>query len=243
MRKLIMGLGLVAIAAINACKSTDPTDPGDGRNRVLFIGNSYLYTKNIPAIFQELAAATGDQFRTVSVAGPDMALYDHLQHGGALAEITKGNWSYIVLQQGPSAVWYNRDSLRKATAIYDNLARQVNAKTALFSAWPQQQHSADFPHAIESYRLAAQDVGGLFMPVASAWLKAWELDPSLRLYEDGLHPTQEGAYLAALVVYASIVKKSPVGLPYSAGGVTIEDAKATILQMAAASVTGYAGPE
>jgi hypothetical protein len=237
MRKLLIALGLVLVAGINGCKSSDPSGP-DGENRVLFIGNSYLFSMDIPAIVQAMARSTGDDFTAVTVAGPDMALYDHLSAGGALPTIAQGGWTYIVLQQGPSAVSYNRDSLRMATGIYDGLAKKVDAKTALFSAWPQAVNRADFPRAIDSYRLAAADVGGLFIPVASAWVKAWELDPSIELYADGLHPSSAGAYLAALVVYASILQKSPVGLPSSIGGVSVDEGTAAILQIAAAHVTG-----
>jgi hypothetical protein len=98
---------------------------------------------------------------------------------------------------------------------------------------------ADYPRAIESYQLAAQDVQGLFIPVASAWLKAMEFDPELNLYADGLHPSREGAYLSALVVYASILKKSPRGIPAEIGGFQINEATAAILQSAAAQVTGF----
>jgi hypothetical protein len=237
MKKLLITLGLVLVTATNGCASNDPTGPGDGKHRVLFIGNSYLFTTDIPAIVQAMAAYNGDDLTTTTVAGPDMALYDHLSSGGAVAAIAQGGWSYVVLQQGPSSVSYNRDSLRMATAIYDGMAKQVSAKTALFSAWPQYVNRADFPRAIESYRLAAQDVHGLFIPVASAWLKAWELDPSIELYADGLHPSPAGAYLAALVVYSAITQRSPAGMPASIGGVNIDEGTAAILQMAAASVT------
>lgn len=242
MQKILAVVAILLVAAGNGCKSSKVTGPG-ASGRVLYIGNSYLYTKDIPGIVQSLAQSTGDDLTGASVAGPDMALYDHLETGGAVGAIMSGGWTYVVLQQGPSAVWYNRDSLRMAAAIFDGMAKQFspNAKSALFSAWPQQQHRPDFPHAIESYRLAAADVDGVFMPVAAAWLRAWEYDPNLQLYEDGLHPSNEGAYLAALVVYASLLKKTPIGLPYSAGGVQVDAATGAMLQLAAASVTGFGG--
>ena len=237
MQRLVVGFALALLVASSGCKAEKVNGPS-GANRVLFIGNSYLYMQRIPELVQAMAAARGDQFTAVSVAGPDMALYDHLSDGAAGEAIAKGGWDYVVLQQGPSSVWYNRDSLRAATAIFDGMARQVKARTALFSAWPQQVNSADFPRAIESYRLAAQDVNGLFIPVAEAWLKAWELDPSLNLYADGLHPSPEGAYLAALVVYATILRKSPQGLPADLNGIQLDLATAAILQSAAAQVIG-----
>ena len=51
-------------------------------------------------------------------------------------------------------------------------------------------------------------------PVGEAWLAAQRLDPSIPLYAfDGLHPSGEGSYLAALVMYATLYAKSPIGLP------------------------------
>ena len=101
----------------------------------------------------------------------------------------------------------------------------------------------DFPRAIESYTLAAADVNGLLLPVAAAWIAAWEATPNLVLYADPLHPSLQGAYLSALVVYAQLLDKSPTGLPPSLrlrSGRTfaIDPATAILLQQAAARATG-----
>ena len=221
------------------CRSSDVNGPATNI-RVLFIGNSYLFSQDIPGMVQALAKSRGDQIHVTSVTGGDMALYDHLNTGDAVPTIMKGGWDYIVLQQGPSSVSYNRDSLRMATAIYDAMARlySPSVRLALFSSWPQQHNAADFPRAIESYQLAASDVNGVFLPVASAWLEAWRLDPTLELYADGLHPTHQAAYLSALVIYAKLTGKSPSGLPLLEGGTDREGDNLPILQLAAANVTG-----
>ncbi|HEY6146635.1 MAG TPA: hypothetical protein VIZ69_03020 [Thermoanaerobaculia bacterium] len=65
-----------------------------------------------------------------------------------------------------------------------------------------------------SYRTAARDVGGLLLPAGEAWRAAWARNPKAELYSaDGFHPTAEGSYLAALVMYAALYGKTPVGLP------------------------------
>src|SRR6185295_18237328 len=157
---------------------------GTGRH-VLFIGNSYLYYNDIPAITQALAdSAGGDKLAIAVVAGPDMALVDHLSDGTARKVIDRGGWEWVVLQQGPSSVEVNRDTLRLATKEFATEMAAVAAKPALFSAWPSESRRQDFPRAIESYTLAAADVNGVFLPVASAWLAAWSRDASLRLYAD-----------------------------------------------------------
>ena len=215
-------LKLLPLAAVSlaggACLGQTTTDPhpiGDGR-RVLFIGNSYLYTQDIPGIVQALAdSAHGDKLAVETLAGPDMALIDHWYGGTARPAIAGGGWEWVVLQQGPSSVEVNRDTLRLTAGWFAGEIAAVHATTALFSAWPQESRREDFPRAIESYTLAAADVHGLLLPVAAAWLAAWARDPDLALYADGLHPSPAGAYLAALVVYARLLGKSPKGLPAS----------------------------
>lgn len=236
---------LVALLVTNAGCLNTPTDPpvpirGEGR-RALFIGNSYLYTMDVPGIVLAFAdSAGGDRIAVAVIAGPDMALIEHWHEGYAREQIARGGWAWVVLQQGPSSTAANRDSLIQWTRLFANEARQVNATTALFSAWPAEANTGDFPAAIQSYKLAAADVGGAFLPVASAWMRTWELDPDVQLYSDGLHPSAEGAYLSALVVYACLLQKTPVGLPARVATIQrivgVTPATAQVLQTAAADV-------
>lgn len=245
MRMQVKPFAILALAA--GCLGT-PTSPrprvvGEGR-LAMFIGNSYLYTQDIPGIVQALAdSAGGDKLAVISITGPDMALIDHWNRGSVQKEIARLPCEWVVLQQGPSSVQLNRDTLRLATKLFAGaMAKAGDATPALFSAWPNVSRLQDFPRAIESYRLAAQDVDGIFLPIASAWLAAWDRQPSLALYDDGLHPSQAGAYLAALVIYAKLLNQSPTGLPpslrtRSGYQVTIDPEVATMLQEVAASVT------
>jgi hypothetical protein len=231
-----------------ACGSQSVTAPrliGEGR-RILFVGNSLTYVNDLPGIVQALAdSARGDQLAVETVAGPDMALVDHWNEGTARREIARGGWELVVLQQGPSSVEANRDSLRIFTGRFASEIAKVSARPALYSVWPTAGRQQDFPRAIESYTLAASDVSGLLFPVASAWLAAWQRDASLQLYAaDGLHPTVTGSYLAALVMYAKILNRSPVGLPArlrlrSGAVIAIDPQAAVAMQQVAAAATGY----
>jgi hypothetical protein len=80
--------------------------------------------------------------------------------------------------------------------------------------WPENHRREAFPQVSESYRLAAQDVGGILLPAGDAWIAAWRRNAALPLYgSDGFHPTLTGSYLAALTIYAGLTGGSPVGLP------------------------------
>jgi len=230
----------VCLAAVGCLStSTAPQLTGDGRP-VLFIGNSYTYVHDLPGIVQALAdSAGGEHIAVETVAEPDYALVDHLAVGTAQREIAKTRWAFVVLQQGPSSVEINRDTLRLATKAFAPLITAVGGKPALFSAWPTVDRRVDFPRAIESYKIAATDVSGVFLPVASAWLAAWDIDPTLALYEpDGLHASMIGSYLSALVIYGRLMNRPATGLPrtlrlHSGATLTVDPATATVLQRAA----------
>jgi lysophospholipase L1-like esterase len=216
-RRPMLPLLPVALALITGCTAdvapTEFTNPAAGKT-VLFIGNSLTYYNDVPVLVQGIAdAAGGDSLIIAMVAGPDMALVDHWNGGNARDRIQAGHWDYVVLQQGPSSTTINRDSLRLVAKLFEPSITGDGGKPVLFSAWPNSDRRADFPRAAESYRLAAEDVGGLYAPVAAAWIEAWNRDPNLDLYSDGLHANPVGSYLAALVIYSRITGKSPVGLP------------------------------
>ena len=230
-----------------ACASQSTTGPrlvGEGR-RILFVGNSLTYVNDLPGIVQALAdSAGGDRLAVATVAGPDLALVDHWNDGTAQREIARGGWELVVLQQGPSSVEANRDSLRIFAGRFATEIAKVSARPALYSVWPTAGRRQDFARAIQSYALAAADVNGVLVPVASAWLAAWQRDPDLQLYAaDGLHPSLTGSYLAALVMYAKILNRSPVGLPArlrlrSGAVVAIDPQTAAMLQQVAAAAAG-----
>ncbi|MFL5406176.1 MAG: hypothetical protein ACJ79O_10005 [Myxococcales bacterium] len=187
------------------------TGPGTG---VLFVGNSLTYTNDVPGLVAGLANAVGHPLPVASVAFPDFSLEDHWNRGEAVRAISRGGWSFVVLQQGPSSLDDSRVLLRRDAARFDARIRAIGARTALFSVWPESTRESAFPAVAESYSLAAHDVGGIYLPVTRAWLNAWDRDRSLPLYgADGFHPSGHGSYLAALVMAGKFTGASPQTMP------------------------------
>ena len=243
MRSASAAVGAYLFAAcLGTSAAAGPTLVGDG-TRILFIGNSLTYVNDVPGILQALAdSAGGERLAVASRALPNYALIDHWTDGVVQTEIARGGWAWVVMQQGWTPAGVYRDTLRLATRHFGMAIAEIGAKPALYQTWPPSNRRGDFAASIESYELAAADVGGVLFPVARAWLAAWERDPSIELYSDGLHASQAGSYLAALVMYARIVERSPVGLPAGVrtrGGMTLtlDASVARTLQEAAAAVT------
>ena len=239
-------LGLLLVATWG-CLGSSPTGStqliGEG-TRVLFIGNSLTYVNDVPGILQALAdSASDEKLAVASRTLPNYALIDHWTDGVAAREIAKGGWAWVVMQQGWTPAGIYRDTLRLAARSFGPEITKIGAKAAMYQTWPPIDRPNQFTGSIESYELAAADIGGEVFPVARAWLAAWERDRDLSLYSDGLHASVAGSYLAAIVMYACIFDRSPVGLPStvrtrSGAVVRVDPAIAAVLQAAASSVSG-----
>ncbi len=229
------------IALAGCMGSTGPKLTGSGR-KLLFIGNSHTYMNDVPGMLQAIAAAAGPESLAVaSDAPPNFALIDHA-NGQAPKDIAAASWSIVILQQGWTPAGACRDTLRLATKMLAADARKVNAQVALYQVWTPIDRPAHMPGTIRSYELAADDVQGLLFPAAAAFQNALRRNPSLPMYLDGLHASREGSYLVALVMYATIFQRTPIGLPttfITAAGdhVQIAAGTAATLQEAAADVT------
>ena len=221
-----------------------PAGPGDG---ILFVGNSLTYGNDLPGLVEGLSAGTGGRLQASMVAFPGYSLADHFSKGDAVRSIATGGWRVVILQQGPSTLPESQDLLRRFIAAFDRRIRAVGARTALFSVWPDTQFPSNFEDVAQSYSLAADDVGGIYFPVTQAWQLALQREPSLRLYSsDGFHPSEQGSYLAALVMVGVLTGRSPLGMPArvvrpAGTEVSIPQETASALQDAAsAAIAAYA---
>ena len=201
------------LPVVAACLSIEGPRTGEvnilpaGGHHVLFIGNSLTYVNDLPGTVEDLASRVGDTVRVAMVALPDFAVIDHaLGLSNAVDVIKSQSWEYVLLQQGPTTVGVNRDTLIIATKLLDPFVKTSGGRTAQLMTWPSSDEPALFPQVRLSSQVAAQSVeGGVFIPAGDAWRAALEEDPTLSLYgPDGYHPGYLGTYLAALVVYEKV---------------------------------------
>lgn len=214
-RPAFVTLGALALAGCMAQRTVVPMPPTGPGLHMLFVGNSLTYVNNLPGVLEAMADSGGRPLlETRMIAKPDYRLEDHWNDGEALTALAKGGWNLVVLQQGPSSLETSRTLLIEYARRFAENIRQVGARPALYQVWPTADRAVDFPRANESYRVAADTVQGVLFPVGEAWLAAQRIDASIPLYAfDGLHPSVEGSYLAALVMYATVYARSPIGLP------------------------------
>jgi hypothetical protein len=211
--------------------------------RVLFIGNSYtFFNGGMGTLVQSLASAVkvGREQEYVEVTKGGLTLEGHWAEGQALAQIRKGGWDFVVLQEHSLRPLQDREKMYSYAKRFDAEIRKVGAKTVFYETWarknrPEMQSGLD-----AAYTGIAKEVTALVAPAGLAWQAALKVKPDLSLHiADLSHPTPAGSYLNACVFYETFFGRSPEGLPRTirnaAGKVLVElsESDATLLQHAA----------
>jgi len=169
--------------------------------QLLFIGNSLTAANDLPAMVTAMARTAGIEIRCSTIAKPNFSLEDHWNDGEARRAIARGGWTFVVLQQGPSALPESRVLLEEYGQKLDAEGHRVKARPAIFMVWPSSARFGDFDGVSRSYAAAARLVNGVLLPAGDAWRAAWRTDPALPLYgPDGFHPSRLGSLLAALTI-------------------------------------------
>ena len=246
-------LGLVAVSAlaIEGQQGCGNQTEASGCTRVLFIGNSYTYVNDLPAMFAELARSGGHRVETGMVAVGGSTLAEHAASATTAATIRSAKWDLIVLQeqsQVPSIDELRQTQMypaarRLADTIYRQGARPVFFLTwAHRDGWPENglPDYASMQSAVDDGYLAiAAEEQAAVAPVGVAWSTALSQPHPALWQDDGSHPTTAGTYIAACVFYATIFRQSPRGIAYHADLSTVD---AAILQtVAAETVLGDPG--
>ena len=108
-----------------------------------------------------------------------------------------------------------RPSFYKYVKKHSKTVRSKGAEPILFMSWPY-KNKPEMQNQLEEEFLKVSKINKLRMiPAGQAFLYVNQNYPSINLYTDDLrHPSKEGTYLAALMVFTSLNNKSPEGNTY-----------------------------
>jgi hypothetical protein len=218
--------------------------------RVLFVGNSFTYYNEMPALVGELATNDpgAEEVFSVSYTAPNWTLRKAADDDGLAELLREVGWDVVVLQEQSQllSLW---EDLRRSE-VYPavrSLYRDITVnggETLLFLTWGYEEGDrrnvpGDTFEAMQSrlahgYRELAGELDVDVAPVGPAWAEALRRNPRLELWaSDGRHPGRAGSYLAACVLYAVLTGRDPTGSSFT-GGLGEEEAR--LLQRAAADV-------
>ena len=205
--------------------------------RFLFIGNSYIFVNNgIDKQLEGLAPS----IETVSLALGGYTLEKHWMDGKALQTIRQGKWDYVVLQEQSQTPIIDQKKFYDFARKFDQEIRRSGAKTILLMTWERPDsinYGVTTANLAAAYTTLGIELGAKVAPVGLVFAQAISGNPNLLLYSKDGHPTKEGTYLAACVLYETVFKHSPVGNTYSDKSISAETR--AYLQRAAAGSIRY----
>jgi hypothetical protein len=217
--------------------------------KILFVGNSYVYSNNLPEILEVITNnSSNDSLDTEMVTFPASTLQIQWELGEALEKIQSKNWDYVILQEhstlGPRLIngqlrINDPENFYKYVRLFYNAITKNSSETLLFLTWARKSTPEHQPKINNAYFNIGNELDIKVIPVGTAWQEVLNNYDDIDLYwNDGSHPTFEGSYLSACVIYSSLFEKSPVDLIYnfevnqvSESGKIDEDSSKSIIEM------------
>lgn len=199
-------------SAAPASQSTAETRAAD--LRILMMGNSHTSVNNLPAMLGAMLRA-GRPGKTVAiVVAPDWdSLEGHYKNTATRALFDAQSWSAVVLQaQQYSQSGLFEYSINEAVQ-WSQMARAARAVPVMFPEWARfgiVETDRIFDLHVRIAKLAPACVA----PIPQAFDLAAARMPGVVLHDgDGNHSAPNGAFLAALVLYATLTGNAPLALP------------------------------
>jgi hypothetical protein len=230
----------VSLLATTACSGQSGWNAAllrQPETRVLFIGNSYT---SFNGGLDKGLEALSPSIETERVTADGYTLEDHWNDGNALRRIREGGWSYVVLQEQSQLPVLARRSFLGFARQFDAEIREAGAKTVLLMTWERPDSTSagvNTANLASAYNSVGTELGALVAPAGLAFARSLHDRPDLALYTSDGHPTREGSYLAACVLYGTISRETPVDNRHSGKGLTAETS--AYLQQIAAEVLGF----
>jgi hypothetical protein len=198
----------LAVFGLEVCDSQPST-------RILFIGNSYTFVnggldKQLKGLAPSIVA------ECIAVGG--YTLEKHWTEGNAVLKIREGKWDYVILQEQSQFPIINQKKFYDCARKFDEEIRRSGAKTILLMTWERpdsKEYGVTTDNLASAYTAIGKELDVKVAPAGLAFARAIRGNPELTLYSQDGHPTVEGTYLAACVLYQTIFENSPVGNPYS----------------------------
>jgi hypothetical protein len=178
------------------------------------MGNSHTSFNDLSTLVADLVRASNPGKTVASVEAPGWMFLDERLHDEPSMDLLRSqNWSFVILQaqkySSSGQFEYSTDEAKELIRT----GRQQHAVPVMFPEWPR-RGVVETQRIYDLHVSIAQAEPACVAPVGQAWDLALTRDPTLTLHaDDGNHSAPAGAFLAALVLYATITGQSPLDVP------------------------------
>ncbi|MDR1827414.1 MAG: hypothetical protein LBR29_03695 [Methylobacteriaceae bacterium] len=236
---VVAGLFMTASAwALDYSVEPKVKDLGITPKSVLYVGNSFLYYNcGVNGYVSGLTGAAKIPLRgsmvTISGSGLDWHLVKTYLRPDGLASYgfnpdntisfrdqTENLFDVAILEdnsQGPIHPELSK-FFQKSAAIHAKDAREANTIPVFMITWAYGDKPEMTKQLADATITVANENDAMVLPVGLAFAKAKEGKPDIRLLvADNRHPSAEGSYLMASVIFSTLFKKSPENLDFLGG--------------------------
>ncbi len=185
--------------------------------KVLFLGNSLLYTYSLPRQLAAIYRAEGGgPLKLQQVVVPGESLSGHLKTG-RFAQVLSANgpWDYVVIQPATFETFDSYPSFKRDLAEVIALVRKSSrAQPLIFMTWTDEGEFGRQEFISQTYRRLASELNVRLIADGDLLQFAHREAPQLKLFlVDKHHPNRDGSYLGALLVYYVLSGKMPLDPP------------------------------
>ena len=192
---------------------------------ILFIGNSYTYYNDMPAIFRQLALDNGKDVTVTAVTKGGRKLIGYKDPFDPttvkLTEALQQHYDVCVLQEQSVLPIAGFDTFMDGLTLVTDMIKGHADKFILYATWGRKsgsktllEHGWDTEGMTEmlaqSYARAAALIQADISPVGKHFLTVSRMLPEIDLYDPDLsHPAYAGSVLSALTHYWTIFGQFP----------------------------------
>lgn len=197
-------------AVLAAAGLAQKADKAKAPVEVLFVGNSYTYFHDLPAMVQALGAAASPPraIHTTLLAPGGCTLQKHWEATGKDAPrevLTQLHPAFVVLQEQSRMPLDDEKGMLEYAGRFAKLCKQQKCTAVWYATWARKAEPEAQDRISAAYAKAQKDGGGVLAPVGTAWQRAFAAKGDEALHDaDGSHPSPLGSYLAACVLYATM---------------------------------------
>jgi len=226
--------GLVVCHTGNSQNNFDPNDT----IRVFFLGNSFTAANNLPEMVRQLAVNAGIPVFIDSYTPGGQFSLNFIQTPLVFEKFHSQPWDYVVMQDNQGAFvnavpYIAQNYIDANLQLYDSvIAANPCCKMVWFAGWALEGGVYVGDNTISCIQRILGNVvylnsfvNEIVAPIGEAWISSLNEQPAIDLYSsDGTHPSPEGSFAAAAVIFSAIFKTDPAGINYN-GGITPANAQ------------------
>jgi len=185
--------------------------------RVLFVGNSFTHSNNLPHIINIMSKGTQRYYQTRKSTAPGAMLSHHWNDQKGLTTktlIETGEFDVVIFQEHSMGSISFPDSSRQYFRFLVDLCLKNGSTPYIFQTWAYKHEKDKHEIISEFYYNLSKELKVTLIPVGDVWYSFQNNSYPIDLYdEDGIHPGKYGTYLTALTIVYSLTNELSKELP------------------------------